>query len=280
MSLMLKKRIITSACAIPVFGAIVWFGEPYMTICTGIIGLLAVIEFYRLSNITKNKFLTGFGITWTLLLIASHNQTIRDFIDPHFSLDLLLPLLITSGIAVSLCILLACRRNKVGFSEWAWTFAGILYVGILFSHLVSLRGLDHGRAWLFLAIFATFGSDTSAYFVGKIFGKHKLAPHISPMKTWEGAIGGLLGAVIVSLFFLLPTPVQLSSYLTWWQAIILGILVSIFGQLGDLMESLLKRNTGVKDSGTLFPGHGGMLDRTDSIIFAVIAVYYWVLFFR
>jgi phosphatidate cytidylyltransferase len=152
-----------------------------------------------------------------------------------------------------------------------------MYIGWLLGHTIALRGLDNGRDWLFLTIFATFGSDSAAFFVGRFFGKHKLAPAISPKKTREGAAGGLIGAVLVSLFFLLPTPVQLSSYINWWQIVILGVLVSIFGQLGDLVESLLKRNTGVKDSGNLFPGHGGMLDRMDSIIFAVIVVYYWVL---
>jgi phosphatidate cytidylyltransferase len=142
---------------------------------------------------------------------------------------------------------------------------------------VALRGLDDGRNWVFLAIFATFGSDSVAYFIGSAIGKHKLSPTISPKKTWEGAMGGVLGAVLVSLFFILPTPVQFSAHINWWQVIILGLLISIFGQLGDLVESLLKRNTGVKDSGNLFPGHGGMLDRMDSIVFAAVVVYYWVL---
>ena len=155
-----------------------------------------------------------------------------------------------------------------------------MYVGWLLSYLVALRGLDNGRSWVFLAIFATFGSDSAAYFVGKAIGKHKLAPDISPKKTWEGAIGGLVGAAAVSLLFLLPTPVQLTAYLNWWQMIIIGLLVSIFGQLGDLVESLFKRNAGVKDSGNVFPGHGGMLDRMDSIVFAVVVVYYIVVLFK
>ena len=137
-----------------------------------------------------------------------------------------------------------------------------------------MRGLEDGKSWVFLAILATFGSDSAAYFVGRLFGKYKLAPSISPGKTWEGSIGGLLGAAAVSLLFLLPTPLKLTAYLNWWQLIIIGLLISVFGQLGDLIESLLKRNTGVKDSGKIFPGHGGMLDRTDSIVFAVVVVYY------
>jgi phosphatidate cytidylyltransferase len=153
--------------------------------------------------------------------------------------------------------------------------AGILYVGWLLSYLVALRGLDNGRNWVFFALFTTFASDTAAFFVGRALGKRRLAPQISPGKTWEGAIGGVFGAIIVSLFFILPTPLTL--HLNWGQAILLGLLVSIFGQLGDLVESLFKRNMGAKDSGRLLPGHGGMLDRMDSIIFAGIVVYYYVI---
>jgi phosphatidate cytidylyltransferase len=103
---------------------------------------------------------------------------------------------------------------------------------------------------------------------------------ISPKKSWEGCIGGLFGGVAVSLLFVLNTPLSVSHYLNWWQLVIVGLLVSVFGQLGDLVESLFKRNTGVKDSGNLFPGHGGMLDRIDSLVFAAIVVYYAAVLFK
>ena len=274
---MLKTRVITAIWGIPLVGAVVWFGEPYFTIFIAICSLLAVIEFYRLTSAMKAVPLTVFGIIWTLLLIFSRNPKLQSLIEPHIGLDLLLPLLITSGMVISLITLLLRKQKQGAFADWAWTFAGILYIGWLLSYIITLRGLDNGRNWVFLALFATFGSDIAAFFIGRAIGKHKLAPGISPGKTWEGAIGGLLGAVIVSLFFLLPTPVQLSAYLNWWQTVIIGLLVSVFGQLGDLTESLLKRNAGVKDSGNLMPGHGGILDRMDSVLFAVIMVYYWVI---
>jgi len=151
--------------------------------------------------------------------------------------------------------------------------AGILYIGWLLSYLVALRGLDDGRDWVFLALFATFGSDTAAFFVGRALGRHKLAPNISPGKTWEGAIAGVFGSIIVSLVLVNLLSLPLSNV----GAILLGLLISLFGQLGDLVESLLKRNMGVKDSSKLIPGHGGFLDRIDSIIFTGLVVYYWVL---
>ncbi len=139
---------------------------------------------------------------------------------------------------------------------------------------MGLRGLPDGRNWVFLALFTTFASDTFAFFVGRTWGRHRLAPHISPKKTWEGSVGGASGAALTGMLFTLPTPLQLPF--TIWSAALLGLAVSMFGQLGDLTESLLKRNAGVKDSGNLIPGHGGALDRMDSVIFAGVVVYYFV----
>jgi len=150
---------------------------------------------------------------------------------------------------------------------------GILYIGGLLSYLVALRGLDDGRSWVFLALLATSGSDTVAFFVGRAWGRHHLAPSISPGKTWEGAIAGVSGAIIISLILV----ILLDPPVSYGQAVLLGLLASIFGQLGDLVESWLKRKTGVKDSGKLLPGHGGVLDRIDSIIFSGIVVYYYVI---
>ncbi len=272
---MLKKRVITALCGIPLLVAVVWFGEPWFTILVAVWGMLAAFEFYRLVASSKVSPLTYFGLVWTLLFILSRNPDLLSIIEPHFDLSLLTPLLVTSAVVLSLVWLLARRQKEGAFTGWAWTMAGILYVGWLLSYLVSLRGFEDGRNWIFLALFATFGSDSAAFFTGRALGRHPLAPQVSPGKTWEGAIAGVFGAVLVSLFFTLSTPLQINN-LTCWQAILLGLLVSVFGQFGDLIESLLKRNMGVKDSSTLIPGHGGFLDRVDSIIFAGIVVYYYV----
>jgi phosphatidate cytidylyltransferase len=228
-------------------------------------GLLAVFEFYRLVAVSEVRSLTAFGLLWTLLFILS----------PHFDYDFTVPLLLTSAIVLSLVWLVLYSQKEGVFLGWVWAIAGILYVGWLLSFLVSLR-LDAGRNWVFFALFTTFGSDTIAFFVGRALGRHRLAPSISPNKTWEGAIGGVFGAIIVSLLFTLPTPLNLP--LSYGQAILLGLLVSVFGQFGDLVESLLKRNMGVKESGSMVPGHGGFLDRTDSVVFAGVVVYLYYIF--
>jgi phosphatidate cytidylyltransferase len=274
---MLKKRVITALWGIPLLAVIIWFGKPWLfTTFVTIWGLLAVLEFYRLVSRLKVSPIYIFGILWTLFFIVIRNPLVPDLIEPYFDFNLVAPVLFTTGIIISLTALLTRKEKFNAFPAWAWTFAGILYVGWLLGYIVALRGIEDGRNWVFYALFCTFGSDTAAFFIGRAIGKHKLAPSISPSKTWEGAIGGLLGAVGVSFLFLLPTPVTLTSQLNWWQAVVLGLLVSVFGQVGDLVESLFKRNVGAKDSGTLFPGHGGILDRMESIVFAVVVVYYWV----
>ena len=235
---MLKKRVITGLWGIPLLTAIVWFGDPWFTILVAIGGLLAVFELYKMVAASKAPPLTYFGLIWTLLFILS----------PHFDYAPLTPLLLTSAVILPLIWLLLRPQKEGAFTSWVWTMAGILYVGWLLSYLVALRGLDDGRNWVFLALFTTFASDTSAFFVGRALGKHRLAPGVSPGKTREGAIAGVFGAIIVSLLFTLRTPLQ-ASFDYWWLAIPLGLLVSIFGQLGDLVESLLKRNMGVKESG-------------------------------
>ena len=274
---MLKNRIITTAWALPLISVIFWFGEPYFTIFIAVVGLLAAVEFYHLTKGVKAQALTVFGIIWTILLIVIRNPAILSWLAPYMDIELLVPSIITAGMAVSLILLLTRKQKQGAFTDWSWTLAEILYVGWLLGYLVALYGLDNGRSWVFLAVFATFGSDSAAYFIGRAFGKHKLAPSISPGKTWEGSIGGLLGAVLVSMFFLLNTPLHLNAFINWWQMFIVGLLISIFGQLGDLIESLFKRNTGAKDSGNILPGHGGMLDRVDSIVFAAVVVYYVVI---
>ncbi len=265
---MLKKRLITALWGIPLVIVAVWFDEPipWFTVLAAVAGLLAIIEFYRITGVSKVWPLAIFGLAATLLFI----------IYPHCTFQFVLPFLLTAAITLSLIMLVFVRPKESVFANWAWMMGGVLYVGWLLSLLVILR-LDAGRDWVFLALFATFGSDTAAYFIGKAIGRHKLAPNISPGKTWEGAIAGVCGGVIIGALFTLDTPLQLPLH--YWQAIILGALISVFGQLGDLAESLLKRNFGVKDSGSIMPGHGGILDRLDSVLFAGAVVYSYYIFF-
>lgn len=265
----LLQRVIVSVIAIPIVVALVWFGTPWLTLLGVGWGIGAALEFFGLVKHAKGITpLTYFGLLWVMLFIIS----------PHFNhipgLNNISPdsLLLTGAVIIPLIILLVRKGKENAFSSWAWTVAGILYIGWLLSNMIALRNLDDGRGWVFIAILATFASDSSAYLVGRSLGKHKMAPYISPKKSWEGAVAGIAGAIIAStiLVYLFKLP------LNYWQVIILGFLVSIMGQLGDLVKSLFKRNMEVKDSGKVLPGHGGFLDRMDSLAFAGVTVYYFV----
>ncbi len=271
---MLKQRLITAFCLLPLVVVVVWFDLPlpWLTVFAAIWGLLAALEFYRAvatSRLTAHP-LTCFGLLLTLLLIISRDAELLNSLERSFDTGLINPILLVAALLLPL-IWLALRRRGGLFGSWAWTVAGILYIGWLLGYLVALRGLEDGREWVLFALFVTFASDSVAYFIGSAFGKHPMAPGISPKKTWEGAVGGITGAIGIAMLLLLI----LDLPLTYIQAIPLAIGVSIFGQLGDLLESLFKRSAGVKDSGNTMPGHGGFLDRMDSVVFAGAFVYYY-----
>ncbi len=273
---MLKKRIITSIWFVSLLVVVVWFGgEPGFTALMIVFSVLAALEFYHMVAGSKVSPLFCFGLVWVALFILSRNSQVISALEPYLNAALITPLLLTTAVIPPLLWLLSRRQKEEAFATWAWTITGILYIGWLLSHMVALRGLEDGRNWVFFVLFVTWLSDTAAFFTGRRLGRRKLAPNISPGKTWEGAIGGIGGAIAMSVLFFTPTPFQLP--LAYWQVIPLSIGVSVLGQAGDMVESLLKRNRGAKDSGTLMPGHGGMLDRMDSIIFAGVLVYYYAL---
>jgi phosphatidate cytidylyltransferase len=175
-------------------------------------------------------------------------------------------------------ISLAVSTIKGGeFRGWAWTVGGLLYLGWLLSYYVLLREGEAGREWMLITIFPIMAYDSGAFLVGRTWGRHFMAVNISPQKTWEGVVGGITFAVISALilssvFHLYSSPLPLRTA----EIVFLAILIAFLSQLGDLVESGLKRKANVKDSGSLLPGHGGILDRIDSWIPVAVAVYYYV----
>ncbi len=276
---MLKKRVITAICGIPVLVAAIWFEDflPWFTILIALLGVLASLEFSRLVNTSRAQTFVFYGACMTVLHILLRDVNLLEIIDNAFS-KAYIPLILLAALVLPLLWSWLPVRHRSEGSAWkggVWTIIGIIYLGWTLGHLVALRGLVDGRNWVFLALFVTFTYDTAAYFTGRTIGRHKMAPRISPGKTWEGAAGGLIGAILVSLFFTLDTPLGLP--INWGDALVLGLLISFFGQAGDLLESAFKRYTSVKDSGKALPGHGGFLDRLDSIVFSGLVVYYYVL---
>ena len=177
-------------------------------------------------------------------------------------------------LMITLCVLNRYGRFPNPFERFSRMVFGIVYVGLLSSYLVLLRHLPDGGSWLVVLSAVTAGSDSGAYWCGSAFGKRKLCPAISPKKTVEGALGGLFsGMALATLFALL-----LFEQVDWLFVLVSAVLLTGVGILGDLAESVIKRGTGTKDSGRLLAGHGGVLDRVDSLLLAAPVLYYLLLF--
>ena len=262
-------RITTALVGLPILIGAIWLGSPWLTLIVAAAAIAALIEFHRMATPSGSRIVLPLSIVWSILLVASGQLTDRwpDYI-PHVILG--------TGITASLPWLILNRNKEGALIRWAYAVAGPMYVGFLLAHVPMLREWDgadgSGRDWLLFAILATFATDTGAFFTGKALGRHLMTPRLSPKKTWEGAIGGFLCAVGVAMA--LDSILELSVPI--WQLALLGSAVGIFAQMGDLLESSIKRAWGVKDAGALLPGHGGVLDRIDSIVFTVPLMYYLV----
>ena len=260
----LARRVATAVVALPLLLAAFFMGAP--ALAAGIVAVAVVIGLWEFFGLMKARGLAPFPVPGAVLLGA-------------IFLEVAYPVVpVSLWPAVGLVILASLLPRGTDFAvtvpSAALTLLGAVYLGALGGSVAALRLLepDTDGAWrLVLLLAIVMGSDTAAFFVGSAVGRHKLAPGISPGKTIEGAAGALLGGVaaaaIVRWLGLPSLPLA--------HALALGLAVSALGSAGDLVESLLKRWAGVKDSGTLFPGHGGMLDRLDSILFGAPVLYYY-----
>ncbi len=177
-------------------------------------------------------------------------------------------------LAFALLFLFRIRDIETAAREIAYAALAFLYIPVLLMHLVMLRQYAYGVNWLLLMMLIVMTNDSAAYYTGSAFGKHRLYPQVSPKKSVEGALGGLAGSICGTLL----AKYTFFPQLTIADALITAVVIGIIGQTGDLFESLLKRSFGVKDSGNSIPGHGGVLDRLDSIIFAAPAMYYYAVY--
>lgn len=210
------------------------------------------------------------GLRATVLACGAAMIVLSMVFSPQIALP---PTLTVASIALGLVLLARKRTLAQASRHMAAVYASLLYVPLLVSVWAPIKAdFSNGASWLFVTLAIAFGSDTVAYFFGRFLGKHKLYPAVSPKKTMEGAFGGLVGGVLATAGFgsswLIPE-------LPLGHAVVLGVCGSAVGQFGDLFESMLKRGYGVKDSGNLLPGHGGMLDRVDALLFVAPVVYYY-----
>ncbi len=263
---MFIQRLISAIILIPIAVGAAYAGGLWFFALIVLIASMAGYEFFQMMRLGgyKPSFFWGLVLIWLLLADARY---------PAWQLAK--PAL-TGAMVLSLSWQLFKKDTSTPTVDWALTMAGALYLGLMAGHFISLRDAPGGLEWVALTLLSTWGADTGAYLIGKSLGRHKSFPRLSPKKTWEGTIGGWFCGVAVTLL------VGLYIGLGLVHSLILGALVSAFLPLGDLAISMMKRQVDVKDTSSLIPGHGGMLDRIDSLLFAVVVVYYyarWVIGF-
>lgn len=259
---MVVKRIITGVLVGLAVGIVIWAGEPWFTLTVCLVTILATLEFYRIVQSEHVQPLTYFGLALSVLVV----------LNSHSPYSFTLPILLVLATLVPLIWMLFRQNKDHAFINWGWTLAGVLYIGWLLSFYITLRAFDQGIWWAFMVLASTALCDVFAYAVGSLTGKHPIASSVSPGKTWEGCAGGMAASIIVavvlSICFNLP--------LQYWQMVIAGIIIGLLSEAGDLVESLLKRNMRTKDTGSLLPGHGGILDRIDSHLLIAPVAYYLI----
>jgi phosphatidate cytidylyltransferase len=270
---MLKRTLTALGLAVVGLPAIIYGGVFYYLLITVVLvgSAWEYVRMYRAVQYEPNEIVTAGSV----LVIA----TARFFFE-----EAAIPLLVFSVLVAMAVHLVAYERGRDHAAlDFTVTVAGIVYLGWIGSYLIDLRQLPQGGWWLMLVLPIIWGGDTGAYSIGASYGKHKMTPRLSPKKSWEGYFAGLFTSIVVGAFFsyafssLGPQP--LSGLINPLQGGLLGLVIGALAPLGDLGESMLKRQSGLKDSSNVFPGHGGFFDRIDSWIWGAALGYFIIQFF-
>jgi phosphatidate cytidylyltransferase len=261
----LGSRLLVVAIGLPLVLGIVWLGGWWLFVLAAAIGLGALHEYYAMTRPLRPILIAGYlGLLLTLLAEqAGGFAWVPGGLFTTFALAFML-----KGVT---------ETRQSSTVSVGGTMLGVAWIGLGLVFLLALRDIpQHGRLASFTVLLAVWAGDTLAFFAGRMIGRHKLAPRISPGKTWEGFVAGMIATVFVTFVALYDTR---DEWLTIGQAVLLGLAIAVAAPLGDLFESLVKRDMGVKDSGSLLGGHGGILDRIDAQLFAAVAAFYVILAF-
>lgn len=256
----MKQRILTAIVALIVFVPFVLYGSWPFILFAYVLATIGLLELFNMNKIQIHSFpaVVGFLTLW-LILLPYTEFSIFTFIFSKSEVIILFIMLLLSTTVI--------KKNKFAYDHAAFIFLSTIYVGLGFYFLILAR--MNGLNYVLFALFIIWATDSGAYFSGYAFGKKKLWPEISPNKTIAGAIGGITIAIVVGILFQVVYPFEHSMFVI----IIVAIIISIAGHIGDLVASAYKRHYKIKDSGNLLPGHGGILDRMDSLIFVLPLLY-------
>lgn len=259
------KRILTGIIGLPIVAIIFIFGNPY--IIDVVISIVAIIAMYEYFKAFKKEYKPVEWIGYLSCILIS----VINIVPIEYKLQSIL-IFITILIAM-LFIIVIFSKMKIGLKDIAITFLGICYITLFLAFIPLLYGIQNGKFLIWYMFIAAWGTDTFAYIVGMKIGKHKFSK-ISPKKSVEGCFGGIIGATILMVIYTIFVNKYTGMNIQYWYIGLIGIVLSILSQIGDFAASSIKRTVGIKDFSNLFPGHGGMLDRIDSIIFIAPFTYF------
>ena len=264
----MTARVATAAVGVPLLLLVVWLGSPFLTVLVGLAAAVAAIELCNIGRAWGDRPYVWLAVVWAIALVVAGELVSGDSSDATTVYPIVSVAAVTLMVSMLWCHGSGTRLAGIGVSAGA-----ALYTGGLLSHTLLLRELDQGFEWVILLFAGTFAADSAAFFVGRAIGRRPLAPAISPNKTWEGAVAGVGGAIAATALAFYALDIEGHS----WEPYVVGAVIGVTGQVGDLLISRLKRLGGVDDSGWIVPGHGGVLDRLDSIVPNVVVVYYFAL---
>lgn len=262
-------RVLSGVVGAALVLAIILFASPkWFNLVVSVACIISLYELCKTFKLLEKKPMAVLVFVFALLLLSA--------VFMGFSRDFLTLILV--GYLMLLLICAIFWNGKIKFSDVCTAFFSLIYAVLLLYHIGFIRSMQNGVALLFIPFLGAWMPDTFAYFSGTLFGKHKLIPSVSPKKTVEGAIGAVIGCIISFVVYGLIVDYAVGLSVNYLTLIILAVLCAIVAQLGDLSASVIKREFGVKDFGNLIPGHGGIIDRIDSLIFVAPLVYYFLLY--
>ncbi len=258
-------RIISGIIGAAVLVGILLAGELAVSIAIAVAALIALYEMYKSVGAVKNPFifLWGAGMAGVLPFLKGNHD--------HIILAVVL-------YTILMLVTMLFNHEKIKVEDMAKVYCLTIYITLFISCIAYIRGMEKGNFLIWVVIIGSFASDIFAYFVGVFFGKHKLCPKISPKKTIEGSIGGIAGTALCFVIYGYVVSKYFHCDVDYTQLVVLGVIAAAISQIGDLTASVIKRQYGIKDYGKLMPGHGGIMDRCDSLIFVAPVVYMYLTF--